>query len=140
MTAVTANQLLEAKNPGRLIAGKAAAVNLYANTLAFSASGYASGDDNNGANKFLGVVKDQVDNSAGSAGDLDCEIYTDGIFYLNGSSFTQGTVGSPIYAVDNYTVQTSATNASRIGTCVEFVSATKIGVLITPQVDIDTDT
>ena len=141
MTAVTANQLLTAKCPGRKIAGKAAASqNLYANTLAFGASGYASGDDGGGANAFLGVVVDQKDNSSGSAGDLDVELYTDGVFYLNGTSFTQGTVGSAIYAVDNYTVQTSATSASRIGTCVEYVSATEIGVLITPQVDIDTDT
>ena len=141
MAAVTANQLLEAKNAGCRIAAKAAgSQNLYANTLAFSASGYASGDDSGGSNPFLGVVVDQVDNSSGSAGDLDAELYTEGVFYLTGSSFTQGTVGSAIYAVDNYTVQTSGSSASRVGTCVEFVSSTKIGVLISPQVDIDTDT
>lgn len=132
MAAVTANQLLEAQNPERLIAGKAAAEHLYANTLAFSASGYVSGDDNGGSNPFLGVVTDEVDNSGGSAGDLSCELYTDGVFYLKGSGFSQATVGAAIYAVDNYTVQTSSTSASLIGKCVEFVSSTKIGVLIKP--------
>jgi len=139
MAAVTANQLLEAKSPGNKIAGSvAASQNLYANTLAFSASGYASGDDNGGANAFLGVVGEQADNSSGSAGDINAEIYTDGVFYLAGTGFSQATVGAAIYAVDNYTVQTSSTSASRVGTCVEFVSSTKIGVAITNQVDIDT--
>ena len=131
MAAVTANQITKSKDAGCKIAAKAAASqNLYAGTLAFSASGYASGDDNGGSNQFIGVVREQVDNSSGSAGDLNAELYTEGIFYLTGSGFSQATVGVAIYAIDNYTAQTSSTSASKIGTCVEYVSSTEIGVKI----------
>lgn len=140
MTAVTANQITNMKNAGGLMHGKAAAVNLYAGTLAYSiaASGFITGDDAAGANQFMGVVREQVDNSGGSAGDLDVELYTEGVFYLPGSGFSQALVGDPIYGIDNYTVQASDTSASRVGTCQEFVSATEIGVKLQTNADIDT--
>lgn len=138
MAAVTANQITRHKGAGGLIAAKASNVNLYAGTLAYSiaASGFITGDDANGANPFMGIVKEQVDNSGGSAGDLDVELYTEGVFYLSGSSLTQALVGDAIYGIDNATVQASSTNASRVGTCVEFVSATEIGVKLLTNRDI----
>ncbi len=132
MAAVSANQITLMQGAGRLTRSKAAAVNLYAGTLAFfdASTGYITNDDNAGANAFAGVVYQQCDNSGGSAGDLEVELYTDGIFRLTGSSFTQATNGDLVYAIDNYTIQASATSASKVGRVVNYVSATVVDVLI----------
>ena len=132
MAAVTANQITLMQAAGRLTRSKAAAVNLYAGTLAFfdASTGYITNDDNAGANAFAGVVYQQCDNSGGSAGALEVELYTDGIFRLTGSSFTQATNGDLVYAIDNYTIQASATSASKVGRVVNYVSATVVDVLI----------
>ena len=132
MAAVTANQITLMQGAGRLTRSKASNVNLYAGTLAFfdASTGYIVADDNAGANAFAGIVYQQCDNSGGSAGDLEVELYTDGIFRLTGSSFTQATNGDLVYAIDNYTIQASATSASKVGRVVNYVSATVVDVLI----------
>lgn len=132
MAAVTANQITLMQAAGRLTRSKAAAVNLYAGTLAFfdASTGYITNDDNAGANAFAGIVYQQCDNSGGSAGDLEVELFTDGIFRLTGSSFTQATNGDLVYAIDNYTIQASSTSASKVGRVVNYVSATVVDVLI----------
>ena len=132
MAAVTANQITLMQGAGRLTRSKASNVNLYAGTLAFfdASTGYIVADDNAGANAFAGIVYQQCDNSGGSAGDLEVELYTDGIFRLTGSSFTQATNGDLVYAIDNYTIQASSTSASKVGRVVNYVSATVVDVLI----------
>jgi hypothetical protein len=132
VAAVTANQITLMQAASRLTRSKASNVNLYAGTLAFfdASTGYIVADDNAGANAFAGVVYQQCDNSGGSAGDLEVELYTDGIFRLTGSSFTQATNGDLVYAIDNYTIQASSTNASKVGRVVNYVSATVVDVLI----------
>lgn len=132
MAAVTANQITLMQGAGRLTRSKASNVNLYAGTLAFfdASTGYIVADDNAGANAFAGVVYQQCDNSGGSAGDLEVELYTDGIFRLTGSSFTQATNGDLVYAIDNYTIQASSSSASKVGRVVNYVSATVVDVLI----------
>lgn len=130
--AVTANQVVVMSDAGSKIEGKAAAVNLYQNTLAFwdASTGYVTNDDNAGANAFAGIVYQQCDNSAGSAGDKPVELYTEGVFRLTGSSFTQATAGDLIYATDNFVITATSTNASRIGRAVNYVSATQVDVMI----------
>lgn len=130
MTAVTANQITKMADAGGLRSGKAAAENLYAGTICFfnASTGFITGDDNGGANAFAGIVRQQCDNSGGSAGDLTVEFYTSGVAYLTGSSFTQATNGDLVYAIDNYTIQASGTSASKVGRVVDFVSATVVGV------------
>lgn len=129
--AVTANQLMTVRRPGaRNNVPVAASKRLYEGTLSFLASGYLTDVVNTGSNKFAGVVIGEVDNSSGSAGDLNAEVYREGDFVLTGSGFSQATVGSKIYASDNYTVTTTSTNNTLIGVCVGYVSATKILVAI----------
>tara|TARA_B100001123_G_scaffold220114_1_gene248315 strand:- start:7109 stop:7531 length:423 start_codon:yes stop_codon:yes gene_type:complete len=131
MAATTSNQLIKAQNPGGLVGGPAnASENLYQGTMAFfdASVGDITGDDNGGANAFAGIVKEQKDNSSGATGDLDVEVYTEGVFELVGSGFAQSDVGDAIYAIDNWTIQKSSTSASFIGTAVEFISATKLMV------------
>ena len=120
------------QDAGDIVQAKAAAVNLYQNTIAFydATTGYVTNDDNAGANPFAGIVYQQCDNSGGSAGDKVVELYTEGVFRLTGSSFTQGTAGDLIYATDNFTTTATSTNASRIGRAVNYVSATQMDVMI----------
>lgn len=130
--AVTANQVVLMQNPGDLIRCKAAAVNLYQNTIAFwdASTGFITNDDNGGANAFAGIVYQQCDNSGGSAGDKEVELWTEGVFRLTGTSFTQATAGDLIYASDNFTITASSSSTSRIGRAVNFVSATQVDVAI----------
>ena len=130
--AVTANQVVLMQDAGDIVQAKAAAVNLYQNTIAFydATTGYVTNDDNAGANPFAGIVYQQCDNSGGSAGDKVVELWTEGVFRLTGSSFTQGTAGDLIYATDNFTTTATSTNASRIGRAVNYVSATQMDVMI----------
>ena len=130
--AVTANQVVLMQDAGDIVQCKAAAVNLYQNTIAFwdASTGFVTNDDNSGANPFAGIVYQQCDNSGGSAGDKVVELYTEGVFRLTGSSFTQATSGDLIYATDNFTITATSTNASRIGRAVNYVSATQVDVMI----------
>lgn len=132
MAATTENQLITARNPSMLGTGKAAAENLYQGTLCYAvaASGYITGDDAAGANHFMGIVKEQVDNSGGSAGDLDVEFYQEGEFELKGSGFVLADVGDLVYGIDNDTIQKSATSATLVGHVSEYVSATRLMVKI----------
>jgi len=130
--AVSANQVVTMSDNGALIQGKASNVNLYQNTLAFwdASTGYVTNDDNAGANAFAGIVYQQCDNSGGSAGDKVVELWTEGVFRLTGSSFTQATAGDLIYATDNFVITATSTSASRIGRAVNYVSATQVDVMI----------
>ena len=130
--AVTANQVVLMQNAENIIQCKAAAVNLYENTIAFwdASTGFITNDDNAGANAFAGIVYQQCDNSGGSAGDKVVELWTEGVFRLTGSSFTQATAGDLIYATDNFVITATSTNASRIGRAVNYVSATQVDVMI----------
>jgi predicted RecA/RadA family phage recombinase len=58
------------------------------------------------------------------------ELWTDGVFRLTGTSFTQATAGDLIYATDNFTTTATSTSASRIGRAVNYVSATQMDVMI----------
>lgn len=130
--AVSANQVVLMQDAGDIVQAKAAAVNLYQNTIAFydATTGFVTNDDNGGANAFAGIVYQQCDNSGGSAGDKVVELWTEGVFRLTGSSFTQGTAGDLIYATDNFVITATSTSASRIGRAVNYVSATQMDVMI----------
>ncbi len=130
--AVSANQVVLMQYAENIIQCKAAAVNLYQNTIAFwdASTGFITNDDNAGANAFAGIVYQQCDNSGGSAGDKVVELYTEGVFRLTGSSFAQATAGDLIYATDNFVITATSTSASRIGRAVNYVSATQMDVMI----------
>jgi hypothetical protein len=136
--AVTANQQLEARNPGHKAGGPVvASKRLYANTMAFvvPATGGLTDVIATTVNKFRGIVVDEVDNSSGALGDKRAEIWQSGEFFFRGQSgFAQTDVGKPVYAVDNYTLSLTATDQPRVGTINTFISATKVGVLIDPQI------
>lgn len=130
--AVTANQVVKRQDGCRLSYPVAAGTHIYEGTLCFiNASGYLDDDTGSGVNKFAGVAIREVDNSSGSNGDLDCEVWADGVFELVGTGFTQADVGKNAHASDNYTVAVadSATTV-RCGVVAGFVSSTKLMISI----------
>lgn len=132
--AVTADQMIKVQSPARLVAYPGlASIPHYGGTMAFivPASGFLTNVIAAGVNLFAGVVKSGGGVAAPVAsGDVQVECWTEGDFELPGSGFTQADVGKIIYAVDNYTVSTTATSQTKIGRCVGYVSATKIIVRI----------
>lgn len=130
--AVTANQIIKKQDGSIRAYPVAASTKIYQGTLVFlTAAGYADDDTATGVNGFLGIAKEYVDNSSGSAGDLSVEVYTEGDFELVGSGFAQADVGSIVYAEDNFTIGVSISSASvPIGKVVRYVSATKLIVEI----------
>lgn len=86
---------------------------------------------------FAGMSEEEVDNSGGSAGDLECKYKKTGRYLLTGSSFAQADVGTPVYGTDDQTVtKTFAANLPRIGVIDEFVSATQVWVIIDTDNDV----
>ncbi len=131
--AVTANQIVKKQDGSIRSYPVAASTKIYQGTLVFlTASGYADDDTATGVNGFLGIAKEYVDNSSGSAGDLSVEVYTEGDFELvGGGTYTQANVGDIVYAEDNYTIGVAISSASvPIGKVSRFVSGTKLIVEI----------
>lgn len=131
--AVTANQIVKRQDGCIRSFPVAASTKIYQGTLVFlTASGYADDDTATGVNGFLGIAKEYVDNSSGSAGDLSVEVYTDGDFELVGAgTYSQANVGDIVYAEDNYTIGVAISSASvPIGKVTRFVSSTKLIVEI----------
>lgn len=136
--AVTANQLINRQDGDKIGIPVAASTRIYQGTLVFTTpgAGYADDDTASGVNAFAGVAIEEKDNSSGSAGDLDIDVWKCGTFELVGSGFSQDDVGAQVYANDNYTIVTTRTAASvYVGVVEEFVSATKLMVRIDPKGD-----
>src|SRR5689334_10259380 len=122
--AVSANQMIEARNPAHLGDGLvAASKHLYEGTMCFVVPGTGGVTDviATNVNKFRGIVFKEVDNSSGALGDKRVEFYQSGEFYFSGQSgFAQTDEGKPVYAVDNYTLSLVSTNQPRVGTINKF--------------------
>lgn len=132
--AVTANQIVK-KQDGEIRSYPVAAVHIYEGTLVYlTAAGYATDVTATGVNGFIGIAREEVDNSAGSAGDLTIEVWAEGDFELTLTGGAQAEVGSIVYGDDNYAcvVSIGATSVA-IGRIVRHVSSTKAIVAITPK-------
>lgn len=136
--AVTANQLIKRQEGCKRSYPVAASTRIYQGTLVYqTTSGYADDDTATGVNGFLGIAVAEADNSSGSAGDINVEVWTDGDFELVGAgTYGQTDVGQIIYGDDNYTINNSIGSTSvPIGLCVGYVAATKLIVSIEPVGD-----
>jgi predicted RecA/RadA family phage recombinase len=134
--AATAEQLIKARIPGtgRLIQGGVEAGEvLYGGTMAFwDADGFLI--PTAGGARFAGIVKKTVDNSAGGDGDLQAELYTEGDFVLPmASAATADITPGLAYASDNYTVTTTKTSNSFIGTIIRVAGTNLVEVRIDIQ-------
>lgn len=132
--AVTANQIVKHQE-GCVRSYPVAAVHIYEGTLVYlTAAGYATDVTATGVNGFLGIAKEEIDNSAGSAGDLNLEVWAEGDFELTITGGAQAEVGSIIYGDDNYAcVVTLGSTSVPIGRIVKHVSSTKAIVEIKPK-------
>jgi len=131
--AATTNQTIQKSCGDRQAYPVKASTNIPEGTLVFiDSAGFAVAGTASGANKFAGVAIKQADNSSGTDGAITVEVDrdSDAIYYLNGASFSQASVGVTCYASDNFTVTATSTSNVNIGTIVEFVSATRVGVAI----------
>lgn len=132
--AVTANQIVK-KQAGCVRSYPVAAVHIYEGTLVYlTAAGYATDVTATGVNGFVGIAKEDIDNSAGSAGDLNVEVWAEGDFELTLTGGAQAEVGSIVYGDDNYAcVVTIGATSVAIGRIVKHVSSTKAIVAISPK-------
>ncbi len=136
--AVTANQLIKMQAGEKRSIPVAASTRIYQGTLVYiTATGYADDDTATGVNGFAGIAIAEADNSSGSAGDINVEVWTRGDFELVGAgTYSQANVGDMIYGDDNYTINSSIGSTSvPIGRCVSYVSATKLIIAIRPSGD-----
>lgn len=133
--AVTANQLTKRQEGDRQSFPVAASTTIYEGTLAFlTVTGYLDDDTATGQNRFAGIAVAIADNASGSAGAIQGEVYTEGVFELVGTGFTQASVGLSVFATDNYVITTTPSASSvYVGECVGYVSSTKILVCIDPD-------
>ena len=135
--AVTAEQLIKARIPGtgRLIQGGVEEGEvLYGGTMAFwDADGYLTPTATN--NRFAGIVKKTVDNSAGTDGAIQAELYTEGDFVLPLSSVATADITPGLaYASDNYTLTTTASTNAFVGSIIRAHGTNLVEVRIDIQV------
>ena len=78
-----------------------------------------------------GVVKLEIDNSAGAAGDKSVEFLT-GVFEFDHTDLVAGDIGKAVFAVDNQTISRSAAAGVRAGT-LRKIEGTKCWVAVGPQ-------
>ncbi|MBN9078197.1 MAG: hypothetical protein BGN87_06265 [Rhizobiales bacterium 65-79] len=116
MTALAADRNT-ARMEGDLRVGGAAAVLIYAGALVMrNSSGYVTKGATATGAVGCGRAEERVDNSGGSAGDLDVR-YRPGIFRFANSASTDligiTEIGKPCYVVDDQTVAKTDGTASR---------------------------
>jgi len=126
--AIAANQLIT-KTDGTLRPGLAAAEHLYQGQITFiDASGYHSSTK---SVVLGGILRGEVDNSTGSAGDKAVEVLRGVCVELNGTGLTQASVGATAYASDNDTISdTDGGTDCPVGEIVSVISATRALVAV----------
>lgn len=113
-TAATTSQTIQRRDGTTLnIPDSSAAVKLLQGVLwARNSSGYITNAADTAGMLVVGIGADEVDNSAGSAGDLDC-LVSRGIYLLANSgtnALTLAHLKQPCYVEDNVTVASKTTN------------------------------
>lgn len=112
----------------------AASTVVYKGAFVMLSSGYLVPAADGSGNLVAGVAIETVDNSAGTAGALVCRVYKAGEFEVATTGASQATVGTQMELVDDQTVAASTTNSVKAGVVVEYVSSTKVRVLINRDV------
>lgn len=85
---------------------------------------------------FAGVAYEAKDNTGGANGDVSCRVLQDSKQHqLPGAGFTQADVGKLVYATDDEIVALTQAVGDEVavGKIDEFISATKVGVILTAK-------
>ena len=128
MTALTSN-INRTEKEGKLIAMPVkAATHIYKNALLkINAAGYVEGCAAEAGAVYAGMAYEEIDNSAGAAGDLKVRVERLNAIYCAGAGFVAADLGKKVYALDDNTVQLAdPTNGQIVGTIIEVVSATEV--------------
>lgn len=136
MTALSAARLTKSKNLGAIKRYPCGVDIIYAGGMVMiDSAGYAMPAQAASANVgVVGVATETVDNSAGSAGDANVKVQ-EGWFLFAGTTLGQTSVGLPVYAEDDQTVdETAGSNEPVAGILIEYVSASSGWVMIGPNV------
>ena len=126
------------RSPGEMISCKMANEKVYKGTLMdVQADGYVGQIADTDALIFAGVAAETKDNSGGSDGDLNIDIYVTGIFEFKTTGAKISWVGNLAYADlanadsgQRVLNATGGTNPVVVGRIVEVVSATRVRVRI----------
>lgn len=119
------------RKDGDLISVPMAAEKIYKGSLVFAnANGYASNTPT-ASEPFIGVAHETVDNSGGSAGDLEIRVWTTGVFNFIIAASADNDFGVEVYC-DN-AVSNQAVNVVDPGV------GPKVGRLVSNCSDTDTD-
>lgn len=124
------------RQDGILVAVPMSAVKLWkGSTVANNTAGFAAKAADTSGFSLAGVAFETVDNSAGANGDLNIRVWRKGVFEFNFSgTAVQANVGLLVYMVDDNLVGLAATttNDVPVGRIVQFVSASKVRVELSP--------
>lgn len=130
-TALSADKMVDRKEGGLQSYPVAAGETVYKGALVvISSTGYLEALTDAASKRFAGVAYENKTNTTaagyGSDGDLNCRVYTAGVFKLVCTSITQAMVGQMMYGVDDQTVDdtTGGTYYISIGRLVQYDSAT----------------
>jgi len=132
MAALSAARITKSKNLGAIKRHPCGVDIIYAGGMVMiDSAGYAmpaaAASANNGV---VGVATETIDNSSGSAGDLNVKVQ-EGWFLFAGDTLEQEDVGHVVYADDDQTIdETQASNAPVVGILMELVSASSGWVAI----------
>lgn len=115
MAALTQDRNTKVKFELYLQAYKLGAVKVYGGGLVKTtdATGFASAASDTAATRVVGVAKEQVDNSAGAAGDKSV-VVGKGVYGFAHTGLVQADVGKDVYVSDDQTVTNAATAANDI--------------------------
>lgn len=136
MTALAAARYTKSKNLGSIKRYPVGVDIIYAGGMVMlNSAGYAMPAAAAATNAgVVGVATETVDNSGGSAGDEFVKVQ-EGWFLFAGTTLGQTTVGLPVYAEDDQTVdETQGANEPVAGILIEYVSASLGWVMIGPNV------
>ena len=128
MAALTKNRPTPYREGVELDFPVAAGAKIYAGSLVCAnASGYATPAADTAGLKFLGVALEQVDNTDGANGAKIVRVRMTGVFEFDALSITQAMVGSPMYVIDDHTIDDAAgpLNDIRVGLLVKYVTNTR---------------
>jgi len=126
MTALAADRNTRNKHTGRSISLLvAASTTIYKGAIVcVNTTGYAVAGAKTAGYKVVGVAEEQVDNSAGSDGDLSVRVRK-GVFAFKNDTdaVAQSHIGRPCYVVDDQTVADEAEGSSVVAGLVEGIDA-----------------
>lgn len=128
VSALSADVELTRKASGLQSYPVAADTTIYKGALVVvSATGYLEELTDAASKRFVGIAYEKVVNTSaagyGDDGELNCRVYTEGVFKLAATSITQAMVGQMMYGVDDQTVDdtTGGTYYIPVGRLVEYV-------------------